>query len=101
MLKKILILLTIVTSLYSDNYGNRNIYVNNYYHPRSEPKGLYIVDFYYYNRYYQYRVYCPTGDVREITNGYWGKARKAYREDRRNFRSVRVVREAVDTVCKY
>lgn len=78
----------------------RNIKNVDYYHPKSEPKGLYIVDFKYENRYFQYRVYCPTGDVRNITNDRWGKARKAYQEDRIKFDSIRVVREAFDYICE-
>lgn len=79
----------------------RNIYNIEYQHPRSEPRGLYIVSFNYSDRYFEYRVYCPRGDVRNITNGRWDKARKAYQEDRVRFRSQRVVREAVDYVCGY
>jgi len=79
----------------------RNIHNIDYQHPRSEPQGLYIVGFNYAGYFYQYRIYCPSATVREITNGSWGTARKAYQEDRRNFRNVRVVREAVDYVCGY
>ncbi len=79
----------------------RNIYNIEYAHPRSEPKGLYIVTFNHGSSYSEYRVYCPNGDVRNITNGKWGKARKAYQEDRIRFNSRRVVREAVDYVCGY
>lgn len=79
----------------------RNISNIEYVHPRSEPRGLFIVSFIYDNRYLEYRVYCPNGDVRNISNGRWGKARKAYQEDRMRYGSRRVVREAVDYVCGY
>jgi hypothetical protein len=79
----------------------RNIYNIDYIHPRSEPKGLYIVSFNHDGRYSKYRVYCPNGDVRNITDGRWGRVRKAYQEDRVRFGSRRVVREAVDYVCGY
>jgi len=79
----------------------RNIHNIEYNHPRSEPKGLYIVTFSHDNRYSEYRVYCPNGDVRNITDGRWDKARKAYQEDRIRFNNRRVVREAVDYVCGY
>ena len=87
--------MTLVASAYS-----HNIRVTNYYHPKSEPKGLYIVDFTYNQSYFTYRVYCPTGEVREITGGSWGTSRKAYAEDRKYFRGARVVREAFDEVCE-
>lgn len=76
-----------------------NVHVSSYYHPKSEPRGLYIVEFSYAQNYFTYRMYCPTGDVRDITAGHWGKARKAYKEDKRYFRGARVVRRAFDEVC--
>lgn len=80
--------------------ANTNVIVNDYYHPQSEPRGLYIVDFTYDNSYYTYRMYCPTGMVRDITGGSWGKDRKAYQEDRIYFGGARVVRSAFDAVCR-
>jgi len=46
-------------------------------HPKNEPEGLYIVDVKSGGKLQTYRVYCPTKMVREITNGTWGKSRKA------------------------
>ncbi len=97
---KILTSLLLIMSLSSISEA-RNIYNIEYKHPRSEPKGLFIVGFNHDNRYSEYRVYCPNGDVRNITNGKWDKARKAYQEDRLRFGSRRIVREAVDYVCGY
>ncbi len=77
----------------------RGVLVTSYYHPKSEPRGLYIVEFTYAKTYYTYRMYCPTGEVRDITGGRWGKARKAYEEDRRYFNGSRAVRSAFDEVC--
>ncbi len=74
-------------------------YVRNYYHPQSEPRGLFIVDFEYRGVGYTYRMYCPSGEVRDITGGSWGKARKAYQEDHIYFEGARVVRSAFDQVC--
>ncbi len=97
---KLLITLILIVS-FSSILTARNIYNIEYQHPRSEPKGLYIVSFNHDGRYSEYRVYCPRGDVRNITNGKWGKARKAYQEDKIRFNNRRVVREAVDYVCGY
>ena len=97
---KVLIGLIVMIGI-STTLTARNIYNVDYIHPRSEPKGLYIVSFQYDNLYYQYRVYCPKADVRNITNDRWGKTRKAYKEDRVQFRNKRVLREAVDYVCGY
>ena len=97
---KLLSTFIIVVSL-SSILMARNIRDVDFIHPRSEPRGLYIVTFNYADYYYEYRVYCPNGDVRNITNGRWSKARKAYQEDRIRFNNLRVVREAVDYVCGY
>jgi len=71
-----------------------------YYHPKSEPPRLYIADFDYAGVHKTYRVYCPTGMVRDISDGAWKKARKAYVEDRVNYGNIRVVREIFDEVCR-
>jgi hypothetical protein len=99
---KLLVGLLLMVS-FSSILTARNIYNIKYQHPRSEPNGLYIVGFNYNtnSNYFQYRVYCPTGDIRNITDGRWGKARKAFQEDRIRFNNRRVVREAVDYVCGY
>jgi len=97
---KLLVGLIILVSISTVSTA-RNIYNIDYRHPRSEPKGLYIVSFNHDDRYSEYRVYCPRGDVRNITDGRWGKVRKAYQEDRVRFGNRRVVREAVDYVCGY
>jgi hypothetical protein len=78
------------------------VYIYDVYHPASEPNGLYIVTFdtYYDKSPQEYRVYCPTGMVREITGGKWRKARKAYKEDRLKYRSNYVVRRVFDAVCR-
>jgi len=95
-MKKVIILLVVLSvSIFA-----RNIYDYGRYHPKSEPRGLYIVDFSYSGYNYSYRIYCPNGDVRNITRGKWGKARKAYMEDKVKFRSLRVVREAFDYTCE-
>ena len=93
-LKFIFILLSVTTIL-----SARGALVSSYYHPQSEPRGLYIVEFSYANAYYTYRMYCTTGDVGDITRGHWGKARKAYQEDRRYFNGAMVVRSAFEEVC--
>ncbi|MFK5975514.1 MAG: hypothetical protein QM493_03295 [Sulfurovum sp.] len=77
----------------------RGVLVSSYYHPKSEPRGLYIVEFSYAKTYYTYRMYCPTGEVRDITRGHWGKARKAYKEDKRYFNGAMVLRSAYAEVC--
>jgi len=74
--------------------------LSGYYHPKSEPRGLYIVNFNYYGAEYQYRVYCPTRQVRNISNGRWGKSRRASTEDRRYFGGDRVLRSALSEVCR-
>ena len=83
-------------------YTNKRVEVLKIHHSPSEPRGLYIVT--YASRYdeslQKYRVYCPTGMVREITNGSWQKARKAYQEDRVKYGSKRVVRQMFDFVCE-
>jgi len=73
--------------------------VTNYSHPPSEPQGLFVVDFNYGGVEYTYRIYCPSGEVRDITGGNWGKSRKAYQEDSIYFEGARVVRMAFDQVC--
>lgn len=49
-------------------------------HPRGEPEGLYLVTLtepnQYGKDYRDFRLYCPTKMVREITNGKFKKARK-------------------------
>jgi hypothetical protein len=74
--------------------------VTNYYHPVSEPAQLYLADFLYGNRSKTYRIYCPTGMVRDISNGGWKKARKAFEEDRIKYGSKRVVRRVFDQICE-
>lgn len=71
----------------------------NFYHPKSEPKQLYIVDFKYENRTKKYRVYCPTGMVRDISNGKWKKAREAYSEDKIKYGNKRIIRQVFDEIC--
>jgi hypothetical protein len=70
----------------------------NWFHPKSEPRQLYIVTFRLNEKIKKYRVYCPTGMVRDIT-GKWKKARKAYSEDNIRYENKRVLRKVFDTVC--
>ena len=72
-------------------------------HPASEPERLYIVTFStpYDKVLQEYRVYCPTGMVRNITYGKWRKARKAYQEDRVRYHSNYVIRAVFDNVCQW
>lgn len=74
--------------------------LSGYYHPKSEPRGLYIIEFNYYGVEYKYRLYCPTKQVRNISGGRWGKSRSAYNEDRRYFDGDRVLRSAYNEVCR-
>jgi len=74
--------------------------LTNYHHPQSEPNQLYIVSFDYGNISKTYRMYCPTGMVRDISNESWKKSRKAYQEDKVKFGSKRVVRQIFDEVCE-
>jgi hypothetical protein len=74
--------------------------LSGYYHPQGEPRGLYIVEFNYYGAEYQYRVYCPTSQVRNISGGSWGNSRSAHNEDRRYFNGERVLRSAINEVCR-
>jgi len=83
-------------------YAKNDVWIEDVYHPRSEPPELYIVTFVtrYDREVQKYRMYCPTGMVREITGGSWQKARKAYREDRLKYGSKRVVRKVFDEICE-
>ena len=76
-----------------------NVLILNWYHPSSEPKQLYIVDFKYNGKIKKYRVYCPTGMVRDITRK-WKKARKAYSEDKIRYRNKKVLREVFKSICQ-
>jgi len=98
--RKLWLFLIVGLELLSAN--SKSVYIYDVYHPASEPNGLYIVTFdTYYDKFTQkYRVYCPTGMVREITGGKWRKARKAYKEDRLKYRSNYVVRRVFDAVCR-
>ncbi len=76
-----------------------NLKIINYTHPKSEPDQLFIVNFSYENKIKTYRVYCPSEEVRDITNSKWGKARKAYVEDKVRYENKRVIRQVVDKIC--
>jgi hypothetical protein len=93
-------LLGFISVILSANYIAVRIY--DIKHPRSEPRGLYIVDFKsdLDRTVRRYRIYCPTGMVRDITHGKWKKARKAYLEDHYKYGGNYVVREVFETVCE-
>ena len=71
----------------------------NWYHPKSEPKELYIVDFKYAGKKKTYRVYCPSGEVRDISNGKREKVRKSYTEDKVRYGNKRVLRTVFEKIC--
>lgn len=91
----------------STSFANQNFVINNYFHPNTEPKGLYIVNFDYYDyeispmykKKLTYRVYCPTKTVRDITSGKIDKARTAIQEDRHYFGNQNVLQAITKQVC--
>jgi hypothetical protein len=74
----------------------------NSYHPQSEPEELYIVEFKTQENasVKTYRMYCPTGMVRDISNGSFKKARKAYIEDRVKYDNRMITRNVFESVCR-
>ena len=74
----------------------------NSYHPQSEPEELYIVEFKAQENasVKTYRMYCPTGMVRDISNGSFKKARKAYIEDRVKYDNRMIIRNVFESVCR-
>lgn len=75
-MKKILfIVFVMIGSLWAE--------VVDFYHPSSEPKGLYIVNIKMdnSNSIQAYRIYCPTKKVRNISKDQWDKERTVYAED--------------------
>lgn len=87
--------------LTSGLFAYTKVWIYSVRHPVSEPEGLYIVTFesLYDNGLRKYRIYCPTGMVRDITGGKWRKARKAYMEDRVKYGSKMIVRKVFEDVC--
>lgn len=91
----------------SASFANQNFIIHNYFHPNTEPKGLYIVNFDYYDyeispmykKKLTYRVYCPTKTVRDITSGKIDKARTAVQEDRHYFGNKNVLQAITKQVC--
>lgn len=74
-MKKLLILILLV-GIYINLYAS----IDSVYHPKNEPKGLYLVIMVEAGErqviYRDYRLYCPNLTIREITDG---KKRKAYK----------------------
>ena len=94
-------------ALHAQSYGRYNLEITNSYHPSHEPVGLYIVDFQLTNRdtgnqnLFTYRVYCPTKNVRNISNpARQGKMRTAAREDAAYFEGYSIMRGVVQSVCQ-
>ncbi len=71
--------------------SQNNLKVTNSYHPKKEPKGLYIVDIEINGVSKTYRIYCPTKMVRDITNGIYGKSRTAHEEG---------ISQVLNSVCR-
>ncbi len=92
----------------SRRYNNRHRFSTNIYrcyHPRHEPRGLFICDFEVHDRRfdryrdYTYRIYCPKQIVRNISNGRRSQVRKDYLEDEYNFNGAFVIRRVVREAC--
>lgn len=106
------LLLLITTTILSSNAFTKNIIkdeyaLRHYFHPNNEPKGLYIVNFDFFNTqpgydfFYTltYRIYCPTSTVREITDGKIQPSRTAIQEDRLKYAGQQIIRPIVKTIC--
>jgi hypothetical protein len=76
------------------------------HHPPKEPLGLYIASFQISNletgniKEYQYRIYCPTKMVREITGSRWGDDAYFLDEDKQSFSGFAVMQKVIENVCK-
>jgi len=100
-MKKIIILLLVSASVLLANTKSVKIY--DVTHPASEPERLYIVTFStpYDKVLQEYRVYCPTGMVRNITYGKRRKARKAYHSIDSLPKMPSCYRAVFDNVCQW
>jgi len=76
-----------------------NFKINRWYHPKSEPKSLYIANITVNNKNKTYRIYCPTEMVRDITNGNWDESRTATDEDKKKFSGNFIVRRTMRRIC--
>lgn len=95
-IKEIMLGIFILTNI---NYGE----VIKLYHPKGEPKGLYIATLHLGDSYYvekKYRIYCPTSTVRDITKVKWGKARTVWEEDNIVFNGEGYLFEDFKEICK-
>lgn len=91
----------LAANVYRENFSLDYIY---YYHPETEPAGLYILSFDYYSTdveyaYFEYRLYCPTKTAREITGDNWDKARSVITEDKIKFAGYPVMRTVTRDIC--
>lgn len=77
--------------------------IHNYFQPKNEQKGLYIVNFNYYSYtqdlYLTYRIYCPTKTVRNISKGIIGVSRTAKQEDQLQFNNDQVLQAISKQIC--
>jgi hypothetical protein len=98
----LLLALVLPSPVLADRLG---LEIMGYHHPPKEPKGLYLVTFRivdtYTDRFWQlqYRVYCPTAMVRNISNSTWGSSRSALEEDHKSFFGGKIMRRVVYEIC--
>ena len=94
-------------AVHAQAYERYAVDITNAYHPSREPAGLYVVDFQVTNNdtgnqsLLTYRVYCPTKNVRNISNAASRRVmRTAIKEDAAFFQGIPIMQDIVRTVCR-